>query len=157
MRFSYHILSLKTGAFIFCLFSFLLDLKSQSWIIETPSGTLSTWIIQRHPTQLQRAELLFLNHSDEAVKYDDFNINKNYLEIKSPSGLSAISRFGVYTKKLSRINVPAIEKNIRWEVDFFELINSINFKQNGNYLITWHMETSLGTLSAESVEIYFNK
>ena len=157
MQFSGHVLGWSTGTLLICFLSFVQDLKSQSWIVDTPTGNLSTWIIQRHPNRSQIAELLFLNHSQEPVQYDAFNTNNNYLEINCPSGLSTITRRYVLKKTLNRTNDPAAEKHIQWDVDFYQLINGIDFFEDGIYLITWHMETSFGTLSSEPVEFHYKK
>ncbi|MEO1262742.1 MAG: hypothetical protein AAFZ15_28300 [Bacteroidota bacterium] len=157
MQFSYHVLAWRLCASLFCLLIFLPDSKSQSWIIDTPTGRLSAWIIQRHPAQPQKAELLFLNHSQESVEHDIFNTNENYLEIKSPSGLSVISRRIVLTKTLNESHDPEAEKHISWDIDLHQLIDAVDYFKNGMYSITWHMDTSFGKLSAEPIEFYFKK
>ena len=150
-----HILLIKMVLPI-CL-SFILEkeLLGQTWIIDTPTGKLSAWIIQRHQTQPQKAELFLLNQTGQTVFLDDYNTNNNYLEIISPSGLKVITRKKVFGQKLTLKNNPSSEDIQKWEVDFFDYLQNLDFKERGYYSITWHLNTSKGLLSAEPVKVFF--
>ncbi|MEZ4957050.1 MAG: hypothetical protein R2825_26060 [Saprospiraceae bacterium] len=143
-------------AMSFCLVFFLKNgLIGQAWIIETPSGKLSTWIIQRQQAQPQKAELFFLNQTGQPVFFDEYDSNDNYLEFISPKGLRVITRKKISDNVLSLKNNPAVKDAVKWEVDFFDYLNNLDFIETGNYLVTWHLKTSKGKLSTEPVVFYF--
>ncbi len=131
------------------------EAPGQAWIIETPTGKLSSWIIQRYPATPQKAELFLLNQTGHSVYFDEHNTNDNYLEIISPKGLRVITRRAVSGQPLALKNNPDIENSVRWDVDFSDYLRVLDFRETGNYLITWHVKTSRGLLSAEPVRFYF--
>lgn len=150
-----HIILVKLTLFFCFVFSQKNEVIGQAWIIETPTGKLSTWIIQRYQAQPQKAELFLLNQTGQPVFFDEYDSNDNYLEFISPKGLRVITRKKISDKGLSLINNPVVKDAVKWEVDFFDYLNNLDFIETGNYLVTWHIKTSKGKLSTEPVEVFF--
>ncbi len=146
---------LQAAWLIICFFIFQNETHSQAWIIDTPTGKMSNWIIIDNPAQPNKADLVFLNFSKETVWYDPLDINDNYLEIISPSGLRVVTRKRISSDGLFLKNNPNAQRSITWKVDFLNYLNKLDFHEDGNYLITWHLKTSKGYLSAEPVNLFF--
>ena len=146
---------LRAAWLVICFFIFQNPNYSQAWILDTPTGKMSAWIIIDNPARPNKADLVFVNFSKETVRFDPLDTNDNYLEIISPSGLRVITRKRMSNNELFLQNNPNAKRSVTWKIDFLTYLNKLDFREDGNYLITWHLKTSKGYLSAEPVNLFF--